>query len=429
MQIIASADQVQLHGAHSGTSMLLMTVVAFMLSYAVLDAACRVRASHGSHRTAWLVAGSLVVGLGIFAFHFTSILTIGLPLPFTGDPMTFGVSAVTAVIAAAGALHHVNRGVGSLPPFFVSAGLKGFALVATHYTSVAALHVPASVVYKPTYVAASILIAVAVSATGLALAEKLRSQRPGRAAIHRVVGAVFMAGGLVVLHLVSAKAGAFVPDVAWVKHATGAQHLHHLPEAWILPWLVGGGAAAVVGLGIAATLSRRRQARQRYNPALDGLTGLANGAMLRRRLTDDVQAGRPTSLVLVRVKRFEQLGQRLGRRDAEALLVRMGQRLRAAARPDDLVARLGMGEFAILVGNDRDEVAHEVAHRVAERLMHPVRIGDLQVVVPFLVGSAAARAGNTAGDVLRRAQLDAVRAVPSPALPLVPGSPLAVATA
>ena len=45
MQTIASAEAV--HGAHGTDDMQLMLLVAFLLSYAVLDAACRVRSAHG----------------------------------------------------------------------------------------------------------------------------------------------------------------------------------------------------------------------------------------------------------------------------------------------------------------------------------------------------------------------------------------------
>ena len=428
MQIIAAATgDVTLHGAHSRVDTLVLLAVAFLLSYAILDAACRVRASHGRGRLLWLVAGSLVIGLGIFSFHFISLMTVGLPLPFTSDPMTFGVSAVTAVIAAAGALHHINRGVASLPPFFISAGLKGFALVATHYTSMAALHVPASVVYRPGLVAASVLIAVAVSAASLALAERLRSESPRRAAVERLIGAGLLAGGLVLMHYISSGAGTFSPDPEWVEHATAVSHIHHLPEAWLLPWIAGGGAVAVAGLAVAASLSRGRQARHRRSPALDRLTGLANGALLRERLTQALEEGRPSSLVLVRLKRFEQLAHRLGRRDAETLVVRVGQRLRAGARPDDLVACLGMGEFCVLVGDDRPDVAQEVADRLADRLANPVRIGDLQVVVPALIGATPAWTGERAAAVLTRAQLAVQRTGARPVLGLMPSPEPAVA--
>jgi diguanylate cyclase (GGDEF)-like protein len=409
MHTIASAEAV--HGAHGTDDLQLMLLVAFLLSYAVLDAACRVRAAHGTGRTLWLVGGSLVVGLGIFAFHFVALLSVGLPLPLTADPMTFGVSAVTAIVAAGGALHHVNRGVGSLPPFAISAGLKGFALVATHYTSMAALHVPAQIAYDPAFVIASIVIAVGVSAAALWLAERLRAETPGRAALERAAGALVMAIGLIAMHSISAKAGRFVPDPGWGEHAT-AEHVHHLPEVWLLPWVVGAGTIAVVGLAIAATISRRSHHRERTSPTRDRLTGLPNGVLLRERLTDHIADGDGCTLVIVRLRRFEQLKTRLGRRDTDCLLARVGQRIHGASRPEDLVARLGDSEFAVLVRDGRESVGDEIAHRIADRITAPIRVGDLLVVAPALVGAATTHDGETAADLLRAAQLAAQRSRP-----------------
>src|SRR4051794_6017541 len=151
------AGHAHVHGAggHGLGDMALMVAVACAVSYAVLDAACRVRAAHGTARLVWLFCGSLVVGLGIWAMHFVALLSLQLPLPMPEDPMTLMVAAVTAVIAAAGALHHVDRGVNGVPPLAVGGALKGFALIATHYTNMAALHVPASIQYDPRMVAVS----------------------------------------------------------------------------------------------------------------------------------------------------------------------------------------------------------------------------------------------------------------------------------
>jgi diguanylate cyclase len=429
MPIIASAQAVHVHGAHSRDDMALMFLLGFLLSYAILDAACRVRAAHGTHRLLWLAGGSLVVGLGIFSFHFVALLTVGLPMPFSADPVTFGVSAVTAVVAAGGALHHVNRGVATLSPLAVSAGLKGFALVATHYTSVAALHVPASIVYEPLLVLSSVVLAVVVSAAGLGLAGRLHAETPARAALERALGAVVIAVGLVAMHHVSASAGKFAPDPDWVVHAS-SDHLHRLAEAWLLPWLTAAGGAAVATLALAATISRRNHLRSRRRPAVDGLTGLANGVMLRRRLVETLAAGVPCSLVVVRVQRFEHLRHRFGPRDAEELLVRIARRLSASARPQDLVACFGLAEFAVLVADGRADVAAQVAGRVARRVADPIRVGDLQVVVPALVGAAPAGPGDLAGDVLRNAQIAAAREAaggdaPAADVPLPIGWPVA----
>src|SRR5215212_4736953 len=134
----ASAGHAQMHAAgHGMADMLLMVAVACAVSYAILDGACRVRAAHGHGRTVWLVGGSLVVGLSIWAMHFVALLSLKMPLPMSADPVILGLSAVTAIIAAAGALYHVDKGVGGVPPLVISGGLKGFALIATHYTNMA----------------------------------------------------------------------------------------------------------------------------------------------------------------------------------------------------------------------------------------------------------------------------------------------------
>jgi diguanylate cyclase len=382
-------------------------VVACAVSYAVLDAACRVRATHGRTRVAWLTGGSLVVGLGIWAMHFVALLSLQLPIPMTEDPMTLGVAAVTAVIVAAGALHHVNRGVSGIPPLAVSGLLKGFALIGTHYTILAALHVPATIAYDPRMMAVAIALAVTISVGTLSFAERLRSERPVRAAAERGLVALAMGASLTIMHHAAMASGRFVPDAQWREHFYRGGHVHILPEAWLEPWVAGTALAGVFVLAVAATLSRWRALRHASLPASDRLTGLPNGALLRDALGARLDAGRGCAVIAVRVERFAALGHRLGRRESERLLVRVGLRLRSAVRPTDLAARLGGAEYGVLV--DDPDAAEMVAERVRARLGMPVKSAALQVVLPVAVGVAVAMPGDEPRDVLERAQLDAAR--------------------
>jgi diguanylate cyclase (GGDEF)-like protein len=222
-----------------------------------------------------------------------------------------------------------------------------------------------------------------------------------------------MAVGLLVMHYISAKAGQFVPDPGWGAHARAGDHVHHLPEVWLMPWVVGAGTIAVVGLAVAATLSRHTHHKERTSPTRDRRTGLPNGVLLRERLTDHIAHHDGCTLIIVRLRRFEQLKTRLGRKDAENLLARVGQRIHGASRPEDLVAHLGESEFAVLVRDGREAVGDEIAHRIADRITAPIRIGDLLVVVPALVGAATTHDGETAADLLRAAQLAAQRSRPT----------------
>src|SRR5437588_3082031 len=239
--------------------MFLMFGIAFALSYAILDASCRVRAAHGRARLGWLTTGSIVVGLGIWALHFVSLLCLQLPVPMTEDRMTLAVAAVTAVIAAAGSLHHVNRGVSGIPPLAVSGLLKGFALVATHYTIMAAIHTPATIQYDPRMIAVSVVLAVTVSVGTLSFAERLRAERPLKAAAERIVVAGVMGMGLTVMHSASMASGRFVPDDIWREHFYNGGHVHVLPEHWMEPCVAALGLLAVAAMAIPATISRGRR--------------------------------------------------------------------------------------------------------------------------------------------------------------------------
>src|SRR3954463_8628737 len=245
-------------GGHGMGDMLLMILVACAVSYAILDAACRVRAAHGHARLSWLIGGSLVVGLSIWAMHFVALLSLATPLPMTEDPVILGLSAVTAVVAAAGALYHVDKGVSGVPPLVVSGFLKGFALVATHYTNMAAVHIPAEIKYDPVMLAVSVVLAITCSIGTLSFAERLRSQKPFHAIAERAVAALIMGGGLTIMHHAAMDAGRFVPDDIWRDHFYNGHHLHVLPEAWMEPWVAGAALVAVALLGLCATVSRAR---------------------------------------------------------------------------------------------------------------------------------------------------------------------------
>src|SRR5436305_3962182 len=126
------------------------------------------------------------------------------------------------------------------------------------------------------------------------------------------------------------EAGRYVPDDIWRRHFYPSHHLHVLPEAWLEPWVAGIAVGAVALFALCATVSRARHHGRVHVPAADRLTGMPNGALLRHRLTTAMATGRPCAVLAVRVEHYEALVHRLGRREAEHLLVRAGMRLRSA---------------------------------------------------------------------------------------------------
>jgi diguanylate cyclase (GGDEF)-like protein/putative nucleotidyltransferase with HDIG domain len=113
-----------------------------------------------------------------------------------------------------------------------------------------------------------------------------------------------------------------------------------------------------------------RYQRSRLEATTDGLTGLGNVRELRRRL--DVAFARPDrtatplSLLLIDFDRFKSVNDELGHQHGD-LVLQMGARIvRAAARAQDLVARYGGDELAVLVADTNGAGAQRLAYRIVD---------------------------------------------------------------
>src|SRR6185437_6736867 len=85
------------------------------------------------------------------------------------------------------------------------------------------------------------------------------------------------------------------------------------------------------------------------------------------------------------------------------LLQLVSDRLRRCVRDDDIVARFGGDEFAVLVQDvEAERAAREVADRMAASLRSPFALADRDVRVGVSIGIAMAADGAESADVLLR---------------------------
>lgn len=131
--------------------------------------------------------------------------------------------------------------------------------------------------------------------------------------------------------------------------------------------------------------SRRRNSELQLLSHSDKLTGVGN-----RRLFDEEieracrrakRTGEPASLILLDIDHFKQLNDASGHPAGDAALVRVASALRdIARRPDDVVARVGGEEFALILGGTDLPAAAERAEWIrarleAEGIAHPAGPG------------------------------------------------------
>jgi diguanylate cyclase (GGDEF)-like protein len=100
----------------------------------------------------------------------------------------------------------------------------------------------------------------------------------------------------------------------------------------------------------------------------DGLTGLNNSRVFRRRLSDEVDRAirynHHIALIMIDIDHFKRVNDTLGHRAGDTILTQIGAILRRSSRTIDITARYGGEEMAILCPEATDTDAAQLAERV-----------------------------------------------------------------
>src|SRR5450756_1461050 len=111
----------------------------------------------------------------------------------------------------------------------------------------------------------------------------------------------------------------------------------------------------------------------------DALTGLGNRraleAALALRSGDDAHA----MVLVVDVDDFVGVNHAVGHSGGDAVLIVIASRVRAAARPEDLVARIGTDQFAVYSRGADAATATAVAERIQAQVFAEDEVAGLSV--------------------------------------------------
>ncbi len=251
-------------GHYNATLVVASIVIAIFTAHAVLALAARVTAAHGRFRLAWLLGGSVAMGLGIWSMHFVGMLAYDVGVPMAYAVPTVLLSSLVPVLASALALYVVSRDrVG--PATVAAAALPmGAAIAGMHYMGMTALRVPARVTYAPGLVAASVAIAVVASAAALWLSIRFRRDDTARGRRYQLAAAPVMGFAIAGMHYTAMAAARFEP-VRTSMRVSAETVLQTEGLAW--------GVSAVTVLLLALTVfgaavERRSRARSAETEAL-----------------------------------------------------------------------------------------------------------------------------------------------------------------
>jgi diguanylate cyclase (GGDEF)-like protein len=121
----------------------------------------------------------------------------------------------------------------------------------------------------------------------------------------------------------------------------------------------------------------------------DHLTGLPNRRALAAQMHGLTRDRRRAALILLDLDGFKAVNDGLGHDAGDELLRRLGDRLRPALRPEDVLYRLGGDEFAVLLPDAPAGAADDCARRIHDLVCRPVELGGVPVQVGASLGIAA----------------------------------------
>jgi signal transduction histidine kinase len=202
--------------------------------------------SQSRTRLAWLLGAGAVSGAGVWATHFVAMLAYDISLPMSFDLGLTILSVLMAMaISAAGFALSFSRAGGAVGGMVV-----GSAVLAMHYTGMAALQLPAVEIWNTQLVAASILIGVSVGG----LAGHFAALPPGR--FNNVATVTLRVLAILGVHFTAMAAVRYLP-------VSGARITHPLAmSSTIMAVLVAAAGMFIVGQALIMVLVDRHLSRR-----------------------------------------------------------------------------------------------------------------------------------------------------------------------
>src|SRR5712691_4115023 len=204
---MTSSDMV-LVGSYDYRLVALSVLIAILASYAALDLAGRVTSAQGKARLLWLNGGAIAMGFGIWSMHYIGMLAFRLPIPVQYDWPTVLLSLVAAIVASGIALFVVSRSRMGMFRAVLGSLFMGGGIAAMHYTGMAAMRLSAMCSYSAALVTLSVILAIVISLVALWLTFYFRGETTAWS-WRKILSALVMGAAIPVMHYTAMAAASF----------------------------------------------------------------------------------------------------------------------------------------------------------------------------------------------------------------------------
>lgn len=341
----------------------------------------RVRATEGVTRTGWLFMASVGTGAALWAAIFISILALDPQLASGFEPVSTGIVLVIAIVSCLIGFEIGSRHFTLAPE---AGGLvMGLGILAMHFVAVQGWHVAGTVNWNAYGLVLTFLFGLGLSALAVN-----RANRPvTRWCRHGA--AIVLAFMVCTLHYTMIASATVTPDSAVTVP-------HWLISASTLGVAVIVAVLLVMGSGFSTYVidlrSRTESADRIHQLAFnDSMTGLPNRIAFNERLAFDAAEAHEKAHKLaafsIDIDGFKDVNDVFGHAAGDLLLIEAANRMRAALRPGEFLARQSGDEFlGLQMSGNHPQDAQALAERIAAVFATPFMVQEHPVALTASIG-------------------------------------------
>lgn len=145
-------------------------------------------------------------------------------------------------------------------------------------------------------------------------------------------------------------------------------------------------------VAIFSDLSENKAYRERINKLVnyDGLTELPNKRSLLAGVNHIIASGtyKTLTLIYLDIDKFKHINDTLGLAVGDELLINIANKLRLIVRRDDIIARLGTDEFAVVIPNLPTSSAMSISEKLSTEISKPIVVAGIDIRITCSIGIA-----------------------------------------
>ncbi len=241
-----------LAGSHDLALVLLSVAIAVFASFVALDVAGRLREARGRARLWWLGLAASAMGGGIWAMHFVAMLSFKMGLPIRYDLSLTAASLLVAIFVSGTGLAIAGAGRFTRLRLAVGGLFMGLGVAAMHYIGMMAMQMDATISYNAALFALSVVIAIVAATAALWLAFNVHAYW------QKLVSAAIMAAAVSGMHFVGMAAAEYHLALLTPLFNSG---MNVSPQ--ILAVGIAGATFFLLLLGLVSAIADRRLSRNR----------------------------------------------------------------------------------------------------------------------------------------------------------------------